>query len=70
MTEWKWMTESTQVVGLGRWFAQLHSLTKSFRMEHPHLYQHARKWTELHDGVLATDPHWIWNVALILNTLD
>jgi len=39
-------------------------------MEHPHLYQHARKWTELHDGVLATDPHWIWNVALILNTLD
>lgn len=54
--EWRWLTEREHVVGLGRWFAQLHTLTKRFAVEHPQHYAHARKWTELHDGILADVP--------------
>lgn len=54
--EWKWLTDRDHVVGLGRWFAQLHALTKRFALEHPQLCAHARKWTELHEGILAEAP--------------
>jgi len=54
--EWKWMTEESQVVGLGRWFAQLHRLIPLFIQENPSLSEHARHWTELHDGVLKDVP--------------
>ncbi|CAF1308999.1 unnamed protein product [Rotaria sordida] len=44
------------VVGLGRWFARLHQLTRRFVQEQPVLVARARHWTTLHDGILAEVP--------------
>ena len=55
-TDWIWMTNRDIVVGLGRWFARLHQLTRRFVQEQPTLAAHARLWTTLHDGVLAEVP--------------
>ena len=55
-TDWTWMTTREIVVGLGRWFARLHTLTQRFVQEQPELAAHARLWTTLHDGVLAEVP--------------
>ncbi len=55
-TEWKWMTDSSHVTGLGRWFAKFHALSKKFVVEYPHLYMEARNWSELHDRILADVP--------------
>ena len=52
-TDWKWVTNREIVVGLGRWCARLHTLTRRFAQENPALAAHARHWTTLHDGVLA-----------------
>ena len=52
-TDWIWMTTREIVVGLGRWFARLHKLTRRFIQEQPVLAAHARHWATLHDGVLA-----------------
>jgi Ser/Thr protein kinase RdoA (MazF antagonist) len=52
-TDWTWMTNREVVVGLGRWFALLHKLTRRFVQEQPELAAHARHWTTLHEGVLA-----------------
>ena len=51
--DWTWMTNRDIVVGLGRWFARLHQLTRRFVQEQPALAAHARHWTTLHDEVLA-----------------
>lgn len=55
-TDWKWMTDREIVVGLGRWFANLHKLTRRFAQEQPELAAHARLWTTLHEGVLSGVP--------------
>ncbi len=55
-TDWTWMTNREMVVGLGRWFACLHKLTRRFVQEQPALAARARHWTTLHDGVLAEVP--------------
>lgn len=52
-TDWTWMTNRDIVVGLGRWLARLHKLTRHFVQEQPTLAARARHWTTLHDGVLA-----------------
>ncbi len=52
-TDWTWMTNREMVVGLGRWFARLHKLTRRFVQEQPALAARIRHWTTLHDGVLA-----------------
>ena len=51
--DWTWMTNRDIVIGLGRWFARLHQLTRRFVQEQPALVAHARHWTTLHEGVLA-----------------
>jgi len=51
-TDWTWMNREI-VVGLGRWFARLHQLTRRFVQEQPTLAARARHWRTLHDGVLA-----------------
>ena len=33
--EWKWLVEKDRVVGVGKWMAQLHDLTRQFVKEHP-----------------------------------
>jgi len=55
-TDWTWMTSRPMVIGLGRWFARLHELTRRFSRDHPELVDDARHWTTLHDGVLAEVP--------------
>ena len=55
-TDWTWMTNREIVVGLGRWFARLHKLTRRFVQEQPTLAARARHWTTLHEGVLAEVP--------------
>lgn len=55
-SDWTWMTNRDIVVGLGRWFARLHQLTRRFVQEQPTLAAHARHWTTLHNGVLAEVP--------------
>jgi Ser/Thr protein kinase RdoA (MazF antagonist) len=52
-TDWTWMTNREVVVGLGRWFALLHKLTRRFVQEQPALATRARHWATLHSGVLA-----------------
>ena len=52
-TDWTWMTNREMVVGLGRWFAHLHQLSRRFTQEQPELAAHSRHWTTLHEGVLA-----------------
>ena len=52
-TDWTWITNRQIVVGLGRWMARLHHLTRLFEREQPELARHARHWRTLHDGVLA-----------------
>jgi Ser/Thr protein kinase RdoA (MazF antagonist) len=52
-TDWTWMMNREIVVGLGRWFARLHKLSRRFVQEQPTLAARARHWTTLHDGVLA-----------------
>jgi hypothetical protein len=47
------MTNREIVIGLGRWFARLHKLTRRFVQEQPALAARARHWTTLHSGVLA-----------------
>ncbi|CAF1577182.1 unnamed protein product, partial [Rotaria magnacalcarata] len=47
------MTNREIVVGLGRWLARLHTLTRRFVQEQPLLAARARHWTTLHEGVLA-----------------
>lgn len=51
-TEWKWM-EREVVVGLGKWFALLHQLSRKFMKEFPEQAAKARHWKTLHSGVLA-----------------
>ncbi|ORY05370.1 hypothetical protein K493DRAFT_376296 [Basidiobolus meristosporus CBS 931.73] len=52
-TDWTWMTNKEIVVGLGRWFALQHKLTRQFAHERPELASHVRHWKTLHDGVLS-----------------
>ena len=51
--DWTWMMNREIVVGLGRWFARLHKLTRRFVQEQPVLAARAHHWTTLHNGVLA-----------------
>jgi Ser/Thr protein kinase RdoA (MazF antagonist) len=53
-TDWTWMTNKERVTGLGRWLAQLHTLTRRYVQEKPELAAHARHWTSLHDGILSS----------------
>lgn len=55
-TDWIWLKNRDIVVGLGRWLARLHKLTRRFVQEQPLLAAHARHWTTLHEGVLAGVP--------------
>jgi len=55
LLEWRWLERESAEV-LGRWYAQFHHLSKLFAVEHPSLYSRARKWTELHDSILADAP--------------
>jgi Ser/Thr protein kinase RdoA (MazF antagonist) len=56
LTEWRWLSEESHVVALGRWLANLHRLTRQFAVEHPDLAAGARLWSQLHEGVLADAP--------------
>ncbi|CAF1416353.1 unnamed protein product [Adineta ricciae] len=53
-TDWTWITNREIVIGLGRWFARLHQLTRRFVQEQPVLAARARYWTTIHDGILAS----------------
>ena len=55
-TDWTWMTRREIVVGLGRWLARLHMLTRRFAREQPSVAAQARHWSTLHDGLLAEIP--------------
>lgn len=55
-TDWTWMTDREIVIGLGRWFARLHRLSRRFVQEQPALAARARHWTTLHEGILAEVP--------------
>eukprot|EP01132_Coremiostelium_polycephalum_P008543 gene8543-10504_t len=54
--DWKWMTTKEIVVGLGKWFGNLHKLSRQFTKDHPELASKARLWDTLHDSVLAGTP--------------
>eukprot|EP00762_Andalucia_godoyi_P007483 ANDGO_07827.mRNA.1 hypothetical protein DICPUDRAFT_155334 len=54
--EWRWMTEKSHVVALGRWIAQLHRLSKQFAVDHPDIAGKAREYSEIHDSILAEAP--------------
>lgn len=51
-TELHWMLKEDMAVGLGRWLGKLHILLDEYEDTHPELASKARKWDELHDGIL------------------
>ncbi|KAM9975007.1 hypothetical protein ACTFIW_008480 [Dictyostelium discoideum] len=54
--EWKWLENQEMAIGLGRWFGELHKLTRSFVKEYPEMLKKARHWQTLHSGVLKGVP--------------
>lgn len=47
-----WMTDDAHVSALGRWLARLHALSREFARERPDLAAAARRWDDLHGGIL------------------
>lgn len=54
--QFKWMLEKEMAIGLGKWQGRLHLLLDEYEDLHPEMLIHARKWDELHDGVLKDIP--------------
>lgn len=50
--EWKWATDPRIVAGVGTFLGRLHQQSRAFAKEHPEVLSRARKWNELHDGVM------------------
>eukprot|EP01125_Pyxidicula_operculata_P020492 TRINITY_DN758_c0_g1_i2.p2 TRINITY_DN758_c0_g1~~TRINITY_DN758_c0_g1_i2.p2 ORF type:complete len:326 (+),score=47.48 TRINITY_DN758_c0_g1_i2:371-1348(+) len=55
-TEFKWMTESTMVEAMGKWFANFHIASKDFSKRFPEVRAKTRLWTQLHQSVLEGTP--------------
>lgn len=51
-TKLHWMLDEEKVLGVGRWIGRLHLLLDEYEDSHPELLVHARKWDELHEGIL------------------
>lgn len=51
--EWKWLVEKERVVGLGRWMGRFHLASQRLARERPEFASRARRYDELHEGVLA-----------------
>lgn len=51
--EFKWMTDETIVRAWGRFFANLHRVSRAFSKEHPERANRIQRWDEVHDKVMA-----------------
>ena len=47
------MKDKAVIFAWGRYFAQLHKISKKFDTEHPEVAQRIQKWDEVHCSILA-----------------
>lgn len=51
--EFRWMKDKAVILAWGRFFGQLHKLSKQFGKEYPEIVKRVQKWDEIHCGILA-----------------
>ena len=49
---WRWIEDEPFARAWGRWTGRFHAAARAYAEEHPERVARARRWDELHDGVL------------------